>query len=469
MTTPARARPKPDSEAVRYTKSQGQGGLIRFGVFAGILFFFVIGRVPNPILGFDWHTRVWSMVSMLWTPMPPEPITFPIPVVEWEFVVPVAPGVQWLAWGLAAALALLVFSIPMHLMAIYAQRTQPLGKPRTYLRVTMPVAQSALPDSALLLDSMHGMVPKRRPGQPVPVPVQLVWSGRPDQRIQQGISIADAPTLVTALQKRILAARTGSKVITTKDPLYAAMEPGRTLLVGTVQAAAPSMFPIAMASQDVLLALLPTMACQGGVYATSLRIGIEPSPDRSWRMQTLAYLEQRKADLTSEEQAMLRKKTSGQAFRVRMQLFVIADDVATGRMQLDMMAASLSASMASIGMQTQRLTLGDVQTLPAMLPLGAPIPSWMGWVRWGLAGLLTICGFAYLGTLGTALREQTPAVLAVPLLAGLTVVLGLGVVLAQQAKRDARRQWQAAVEGVFPPENPGLIPLFAPWFGYPKT
>jgi len=398
------------------------------------------------------------MLTLFDETMPPQPIDLAL------FAVVPRPIGQWLSWLLAAFLGFLALTLGMHLMAIYAQRTRPLTQTRTYLRLTIPASVPAKPaDAVTLLKSLHGMVVAGTPMQPTAAPLMLCWTAWPERKIQQAISVAGQATTVTSLLKRLQGVASGTKVVTRTDPLLAALTPGRFLCAAEVATVAGADLPIGIVGREstLLSALLPALAPQTGVLLTSARLIQEPIPDRRWRLRVLALVEQLKLDTSAEEQAALKAKAAGPAFRSRLLLLAVADVPQAGAAQVQTMGAAFAASAQAIGMTTQRLQVGNIQVLPAIVPARAPFPAMQRQLG-GMTGILVaLLLLGWLWRLGM--------VLLLPLLLVLLIlplpILILGAIWRRRTGADLPQRHAAILAGVLPPRNPEVVPIWWPWLG----
>jgi len=453
---------RPESQAASYARQKGQQHAMRLGALLLIVTACVLPRIPSPIMGLDWWKSVRPSLIFLWISLPPDPIELPL-----LGTVPQYPALQWLAWGLAAFLAFVALTLVMHVGALYAQRTRPLGQPRTYLRVTVPASAPGKPTDALvLLKSLHGMVPPGNPMQPAPAPLMLCWTARPERKIQQGLSVAGPDSLTTSLQKRLQGITSGTKVIAVDDPLLAALQPGRFLCVAEARLLAGAALPIAVVGKEhtLLAALLSALAPQAGVLAAGVRIIQEPIADRRWRLDVLALLEQLKLDAGTDEQQALKAKAAGPAFRCRLLLMAVADDPQAGAAQVQTIAAALAASAQAVAANTQRLQAGPVQVLPAVVQAPPHLPRRHTCVGL-LAGVLLAAMLALL--LGrTGLAHMHPLAWAVvPLAFGLPL-LALAARWRQRTDAELPRRHAALLGGVLPPRNPQVVPIWWPWLGH---
>jgi len=454
------AATKPESQAVSYAKKKQQENAMRFGAFLLLVAVFVIPRIPSPIMGVDWWKSVRPSLVMLWEPMPPDPIDLGL------FAVTPRPVLQWLVWLLAAFLAFVALSLIMHLGAIYAQRTHPLGQKRTYLRVAVPASSPGKPaDAAALLKSLHGMVPPGNPMQPAAPPLMLCWTARPERKIQQGISVAGPDTTVTSVQKRLQGMSSGTKAVATDDPLLAELKLGRFLCVAEARTIAGDALPIAVVGKEhtLLAALLPALAPQAGVLVASLRLVQEPIADRLWRLDVLALLERLKQDAGAEEQQALKAKAAGPAFRSRLLLMAVAEDPQAGAAQVQTLGATLAASVQAVALQSQRLQAGPVQVLPAVVPPVTPFPKIQK--RIGLvAGVILAAVLAFIFW-RFGLATTRPLLWAIPPFVLWLPVLALAARWRKRTNASLPLRHAAIVVGVLPPRNPRVVPIWWPWLG----
>ncbi len=421
------AAAKPQSQATSYASKKQQENMLRLGALALVALLVAFPNVPSPLFGVDWLRSAAPSLTMLTEKMPPEPIDL--------MLVTIAPQPigQWLYWGLAAFLGFVALTLVMHVGAIYAQRTRPLGQKRTYLRLTIPASSPAKPaDAVTLLKSLHGMVPALNPMQPTLPPIMV---------------------------------SSGTKVVVTDDPLLAELKPGRFLCVAEARTVAGDALPIAIVGKEqvLLTALLSSLAPQAGVVLASARTVQEPIPDRLWRLDVLALLERMKLDTGTDEQQALKAKASGPAFRSRLLLVAVADDPQAGAAQVQTMAASLSASTQAIALTSQRLQAGPVQVLPAVVSPRPPFPKMQK--RVGLiTGVLMAAVLAFvLWRSGQALAH--PLLWVVPLLVLWLPVLALAARWRKRTDADLPLRHAAILTGLLPPRNPRVVPIWWPWLG----
>lgn len=458
MSTRPRTAPPP-LPSVTVAQHQQQARLLRVGALLALLAVFVVPHVPSPIRGFDWWAAVRPTLTILDVQLPPAPLDLGLLT-----IVP-HPLLQWGIWALAAFLGVLALSLVLHLCALYAQRTRPLGVPRTYLRLLVPARAAGKPGTVVpLLSALHGMLPSPTPRQPAPTPLLLCWTAQPEQKVQQGVSIAGPPACVTSVQKHLLGIASGTTANAIADPLLTALRPGRLLCVAEARLVLGDDVPIAVvgATPTLLRGLLPALAPQGGVVAASVRLALAPIPDRRWRLAVLTLGERRTAEVGPTERQALTAKAAGPAFRCRLLLLAVAEDAAAGTAQVQTLASALAASAQAVGLRSQRLQAGSVQVLPAVVAPPPPlaIARRAGGVLVGvlLAALLThlLWRVGLVSPLGWALPFL---VLPLPLL-----------VLAahQRACTDAAlvQRHAALLEGLLPPRNPRLVPIWWPWLGH---
>lgn len=462
MATTARkpAAAKPQSQATSYASKKQQENMLRLGAFALVVFLVAFPFIPSPLFGVDWLRSAAPSLTMLLEKMPPEPIDLML------FTLQPQPIGQWLYWGLAAFLGFVALTLVMHVGAIYTQRTRPLGQKRTYLRLTVPASSPAKPvDAVTLFKSLHGMVPPVNPMQPTLAPLMLCWTARPERKIQQAISVAGPDTTTVSLQKRLQSITSGTKVVVLDDPLLAELKPSRFLCVAEARTVAGDALPIAIVGKEHVLqtALLSSLAPQAGVVLASARVVQEPIPDRLWRLDVLALLERMKLDTGTEEQQALKAKAAGPAFRSRLLLVAVTDDPQAGAAQVQTMGTALAASAQSIALTSQRLQVGPVQVLPAVVSPRPPFPKMQK--RAGLiAGALLAAVLALvLWQSGQALLH--PVLWAVPLLALWLPVLALAAHWRKRTDADLPLRHAAILVGLLPPRNPRVVPIWWPWLG----
>lgn len=445
---------RPETHAMRYARQLQQARMLRVGAALLILLGIAGSRAPSPLMGAPWRQAL-----ALDLPIPAAPLALG------PLSVPPLPLGEWLAWALAAFLGLVAASLALHLCSLYAQRTRPATSASSiYLRLALPLGSAQKPaDTAALLKTLHGIAAPFNLLRPGPAPLQLIWSARPERKIQQGMSVAGSAALVTSVQRRLLGLASGAQATETLDPLLAELRPGRVLCVAEARTAAPGALPIAVAGAQagLLAGLLPSLAPQAGVALASLRIALEPIPDRRWRLAVLALLERLKHDAGPDEQQALKAKAAGPAFRCRVLLLAVADDEAAGRAQLQTIGATLAATAQACDQQTQRLQAGPTIALPAVAAPAPPLP-----LPWRLAG-------ADLG--GMIAIGMAIMLLRVGVSDGL-VLLGAGAALAAPplvlaAGWHRRTRAQQALDralilaGALPPRNPRVVPIWWPWLG----
>ena len=462
MAVPVRKRAAatPQSQATSYARKKQQEEAIRPGTLALVVLLVVFPHIPSPLFGLDWLRSAAPGLRLLIEPMPPQPIDLMLVTIMPQ------PLGQWLYWGLAAFLGFVALTLVMHIGAIYAQRTWPLGQKRTYLRLTIPSSSPAKPaDAVTLLKSLHGMVPAASPMRPALPPIMVCWTARPERKVQQAFSVAGPEATTVSLQKRLQAVASGTKVVVIEDPLLAELQPGRFLCLAEARTVAGDALPIAtIGKQQVLLtALLSSLAPQAGVVLASARIVLEPIPDRQWRLKVLALLERMKLDAGADEQQTLKAKASGPAFRSRLLLLAVADDPQAGAAQVQTIGASLAASAQAIALTSQRLQAGPVQVLPAVVSPRPPLPKMQN--RIGLvAGVLVAAVLAFvLWRSGQALAH--PLLWTAPPLVLTLPVLALAARWRKRTDADLSFKHAALLAGVLPPRNPRMVPIWWPWLG----
>lgn len=462
MATTARkgATAKPESQATSYASKKQQENMLRLGAFALLVLLVAFPHVPSPLFGVDWLRSAAPSLKVLTEKMPPAPIDLMLVTLQPQ------PIGQWLYWGLAAFLGFVALTLVMHLGAIYAQRTRPLGQKRTYLRLTIPASSPTRPaDAVTLLKSLHGMVPAMNPMQPALPPIMVCWTARPERKIQQAFSVAGPDTTTVSLQKRLQAVTSGTKVVVTDDPLLAELKPGRFLCVAEARTVAGDALPIAIIGKEqvLLTALLSSLAPQAGVVLASARMVQEPIPDRLWRLDVLALLERMKLDTGTDEQQALKAKASGPAFRSRLLLMAVADDPQAGAAQVQTMGAALAASTQAIALTSQRLQAGPVQILPAVVPPRLPFPKMQN--RVGLtAGVLLAAVLAFV-LWRSGLTHAHSVLWAVPPLVLPLPVLSLAAHWRKRTDADLPLRHAASLVGLLPPRNPRVVPIWWPWLG----
>ena len=445
---------RPESHAARYMRQLHQARALRIGALLLAAAGTVAPHLPSQLLGIPWRQAL-SLDLVLPA----------VPLVLGPLGVPPQPLGQWLAWALAAFLGLVASSLALHLGSLFAQRTRPAtSAPSIYLRLALPLSAAQKPaDTAALLKALHGVAAPVNPLQPTPAPLQLSWSARPERKIQQGLSVAGPAALATSVQRRLLGLAGGAQATEAPDPLLTELRPGRVLCVAEVRNAAPSALPIAVAGAQagLLSGLLPALAPQAGVALASLRVALEPIPDRRWRLAVLALLERLKHDAGPDEQQALKAKAAGPAFRCRVLLLAVADDEAAGRAQLQTIGDALAATAQACDQQTQRLQADSATVLPAVVTPAPPLPS-----TWRLAG----AGLGSMIAIGMAImlfRAGAAGTLALfgAALALLTPPLALAATWRWRTRAQQALDHALIVAGALPPRNPRVVPIWWPWLG----
>lgn len=450
---PAATR-RPESHAARYARQLQQARILRVSAALLVGVGAVAARLPSPLLGVRWRQAL--------------ALDLPLPtarLVLGPLAVPPQPLGQWLAWALAAFLGLVAASLALHLCSLYAQRTWPARSARgVYLRLALPLSSAQKPaDVAALLKALHGFATPINPLQPAPAPLLLSWSARPERKIQQGLGVAGPAALAASVQRRLLGLAAGAQAIEAPDPLLAELRPGRVLCVAEARSSAPGALPIAVPGVQAgpLAGLLPALAPQAGIALASLRIALEPIPDRRWRLAVLALLERLKHDAGADEQQALKAKAAGPAFRCRVLLLAVADDEAAGRAQLQMLGDALAATAQACDQQIQRLRAGPAIVLPAVLPSPVPLPWTWRLLGAGIGGMIAI-EMAIM--LLRADASSGPALLCAAL-ALLTPSLALAAAWRRRTRAQQALDHALIVAGALPPRNPHVVPIWWPWLG----
>jgi hypothetical protein len=299
-------------------------------------------------------------------------------------------------------------------------------------------------------------------------PLLLCWSAFPDALVEQGVSLyGPEPTFLRPAQHRLAGVHPGTQAEAADDPLWERLEEGRTLGAVEVRTLADSSLPIGDGESTTFLrSLLTTLAPQAGVVATSVRIALEaaaPARTARIRLAVQALMESGKGDLGSGEQALLKTKVEQPHGRLRFWLVAIGERPEAVTAQLQLLSAILAERSQSVGGRSQRLVAGPILLTPAVVPEAGAIPVSQRWIALAaglVLALLTL--LALLQVLGSA--ALLPLGWALPLLVALLPPLALR---ARWNAREARLRpaWREAVRlGVLPARNPGVIPLWSPWF-----
>ena len=461
MASSAKRTAAPLTPGQQYARSQQQAQMLRMAVLGIVMLLVALPLIPSPLLGVTWLPLLTPVLSPLLTEMPPSPLDLGI------ISIGVFPIWRWLYWGLAGGLAFFARTLVLHLVLIYAQRTRPLQQERTYMRIAFPAsAPAAIKDGPNLLRSFHGMTAPVTPRNPQVAPIMLCWTGRPEQRIQQGVSLTGTPAFRTTLQRAIEAVSPGTQVQTWDDPLLEACKPGRMLAIAVMTATAGTTLPIAPlgASPVVQEALLTALKPQAGVAATSVRLALEPIPDRQWRRDVMAMLERAKPEAAgTDEQQALKAKAAGPAFRSGISVYVIADTAEAASMQLQTITGAFAGTLQSFGFATQRLVVQQSVIVPAVPRPPAPLPRLWALVA-ALSGVLVLAGAAV-----GSISGLMPLTALTATLSGLLAAVPMLAVRAFWRASTRADQWMvptAALRGLLHPQNPRVIPVFWPWFGY---
>jgi hypothetical protein len=334
---------------------------------------------------------------------------------------------------------------------------------RTPTRATQPPGKPT--DAVVLLKSLHGMVPPSNPMQPAPPPLMICWTARPERKVQQAVSVYGPQTVITGIQKRLLGIRSGVRAEAIDDPLLAELQAGRFLCVAEVCTTAGSALPIAVVGKEhtLLTALLPSLATQAGVFAATLRIVLSPIPDRLWRLDVQAVMERVKGDAGNDEQQALKAKASGPTLAAAIWVMVVADDPAAGVAQVQTIGTVLAGSAQAVGSQQQRLQLGPILVLPAVVPPSPPFPR----SRWrvGLIAGAILAGLVAFALWRFGLYLGRPLVWAIPPLALWLPLLLLAASWRKRTNAELPRQHAAIIGGIPKPRNPRVVPIWWPWLG----
>lgn len=461
----ANPRPAPitppiaDSQLAAYQRQRRHARQLRIGALGLLLVIFALPHIPSPIMGFDWWALAHPALRTLATPLPPTPLDTPFVTLNPQ------PLLQWLVWLLALFLALVALTLLLHLVSLYAQRMHTPAQLRRYIRLAISASTPGkTADAVALLKSLHGMVEPINPLQPAATPLILTWTARPERKIQQGVSIAGPEPVITSVMKRLQGLAGGAQAHEVDDPLLAELLPGRVLCFAEVGLALSAELPIAMIGKEhtLLSALLPALAPQAGVLASSVRIALEPVADRRWRLAVLALRERLRRDLEADEQQALRAKAAGPAFRCRLLLLAVANDSEAGIAQLQTIGAALAGSAQGLGLKSQRLRAGPVMTLPATPSLCARMPH--SWWRGGMAsGVMIGIAIAFMPVPLT--RGQPLLAWAIPLLVAGLPLLALAARWRSRSGRHLARRRAALLAGQLPPRNPRVVPIWWPWLG----
>lgn len=463
------ATPRPPTARERLAQLQQRQALLALvRVLAlPIIILGVLGpHLPSPLFGVDWWTIASPWLSaILHSPMPPEPLDM-----GGVFTVPALAVGQWLTWGLAALLGVLAFGLVMHLVTVYLlPALRPLSGQRTYIRLLVPT-NPAPPDeqSGALLRGLLEMAPGGVPGRARPAPVLLCWSAFPDALVEQGVSLfGPEATFLRPAQHRLAGVHPGTQAERGDDPLLAEWKDGRTLGAVEVRTLADTSLPIGDGeSATFLRSLLTTLAPQAGVIAASVRVALEAAPPARTariRLSVQALMESGKGDLGSGEQALLKAKVEQAHGRLRCWLIAVGEQPEAVTTQLQLLGTILAERSQTIGGRTQRLVAGPILLAPAVAPAPQALPASQRRLGWAVGlGAALFSLLVVVQMLGSA--ALLPLGWSLPLLAALLPPLALR---ARWNRREAqlRPAWREAVRlGVLPARNPGLIPLWSPWF-----
>jgi len=454
------APPRPVSQASTYAARKQREELVRLGVLAGIIAFFVVPRLPSPVFGFDWKGPLWGpFAPMLLTLFPNDP-SLP----AWLN----APMLVWLYRAVAGAGVFLIVKLIEHLQCLYRQRTAPLGKKRTYIQVSVPLNLTLkTEDTVALLRTLHGVLPPTDRKQGSGASAVLRWTGMPEQPVKQAISLLGQPALVVSVQKTFEGLGKGTEAEVGDDPLLSALKPGRFVCWADVRLQGPDDLPIAIpgGTQSPLIdSLLPAMAPQAGVVLGDVQIILSPVPDRTWRTAVLARLEGMRADAAATERKVMEQKAAGPAYDVAIRLIAVAEDANAGAQMVQTMGAAFASSAQGLATTQQRLACGPIKVLPAVIdPPPAPVPAQQRTLGLIIGGVAALPGLALIVLAHLAARSLAVWLLP-PLLFPLPALI-LAARWRKQTNAAAPEHLAMVLGGVGEPKNPNVVPLFAPWLG----
>ncbi len=465
--------PKPVAQARVYDQRMAQERSWRMGILAAILILISIPILPNPIgpipnpmasmlpgqqptLTIDWRGALWRLVApTLLLPIPPEGVDLPPGV-------PRVPLLKLLHVGVAMGGFGFCMTLVQHLVSIYAQRTRPLTATHTYMRLTLPPSVTLTPmDGVSLLRTVHGMLPSGNLLQGTPVPLSLRWNARPEQPVEQAVTVCGPPMLRTSIQKTLEGLDRGARVEVVQDPFLEALGPGRFLCWADVRQVVGRDFPIVTASTEgtpVLDALFPALAPQTGGIIGDVQILVSPVPDRAWRLPVLARLEAFRADAAAAERRAMEAKAAGPAFAVHIRLRAIAETPEASQAMVETLGATLASTAQAVASVQQRLIAGPPQVLPAVVEPPPPVPRTHTSVAWALGGAVAVLCAALLLLHGS----PWPTWLWVPCGASIPPLV---VRIWHRRRHQEDRYWRylTVTRGVMPPTNPRVVPLIGAW------
>ncbi|HEU4325409.1 MAG TPA: hypothetical protein VFS21_19855 [Roseiflexaceae bacterium] len=466
-TSTAAAPPRPLTARERLAQVQQRQLLLALArvLVIPIILLGVLGpRIPSPLFGLDWWAAAspW-LPTLIHTPLPDTPLDLEVLTVP-----PIAVG-QWLTWFLVAFLGLTALGLVAHVLTVFiAPALRPLAGERTYVRLLVPSnPPPAKEQSAALLRGLQEMAPSGAQGRARPAPVVLCWTGLPDASIEQAVSLyGPEDTFIRVVQGRLAGVHPGTQAEIAPDMLWAELEPDRVLGVVEVRTLADPTLPIGDGETTTFLrSLLTMLAPQAGIRATGVRIALEaasPARTAQIRLGVQALLEGGKGDLASGEQQILKAKVEQPHTRLRCWIVAIGEQPDAVRAQLLLLSAILAERSMSFGGRPQRLVAGPIHLGPAVPPPRTPLSRRRRWVGRLLGLLLAVLSLVILYRVA---GPTLPALAwALPPLLGIVPPLLLA---ARWWKRQAAMHpaWRDAVLlGVLPARNPGLIPLWSPWF-----
>lgn len=374
--TTRKASPKaPVSAVQRWRGQQATTLALRAGGLLLLLVLFLLLTFPSPILDYHWRAAWFGPIAHIVL------APFPTPDLGLPDFLPVAPVVQWVAWGLAALLAYGAFTLLQHILLLHMQTVAPLKKPRRYYRLRIPASATVDKEQGVgLLRSLHGMLPAPRAVTGAGVPVILRWTGRPDQPIQQGVSLLLPDAGLVSVIKTLEGIAPGTLVEATDDPFTAAMQPGRHLAWCDLRLLAGDTMPLAIPPKDqapLLEGLLPALAPPAGVVATDMQIMLRPIRQiGDWRLKVLASAERLKVDVQSTEQKAIDRKAEGPGYDTTLRLLVLADSADLAQGYLAVLADAFAPTAQTIGVRQQRLRATNARCIElGDPPLPAPRPA----------------------------------------------------------------------------------------------
>lgn len=453
-TTAAKPKSQAMQAAEKRQQEAGTSALVLLAILAWSAVPPIFAAFPAQVAGFAWKEMIAPGAQFLWMELPPEGTpTFGI--------IPRAPIKQWVDWGLMLFGAFTCLTLLQHEMSLYAQRIRPLSAKRLYRLMRVPVSASLKPSDGLkLLKTLHGMLPSPNVHQGTAAPLVLRWTARPQQRIQQGLSIVDQGDLAISIGKVIEGVAGGTKVETKEDPFLAELKPGRWLCACDVQLTGPSDLPLAIGESDgnsVLESLLPTLAPQIGIVCADMQVILEPATDPSLKLRVKARLEQLKAELSQGERKALEAKADGPMFRCGVRLLVVGEQPDAGQTMLRTVSAAFAGTAQTTGTTEQRLRAGPVTVLPAVLPERPALPRIARRLAW-------IAGFILAGVLGFLLRHNA-MLWPIAALSMFVPIMAVATYWRRKTKANMYDQHASLVKSVLPPRNPRCVPIWSAWLG----